>query len=234
MGSAAVHVPTATTPAFAADAAETVRQLQGLDCDELRKALHVPARIAAENALRFGRYFDATISDTPALLAYTGIVFKYIRPEDFTAKDFEYAQTHLFITSFLYGLLRPLDGIRPYRLEGNVRLPDEDGRSRFEHWQPMLTDHLIRSVKANDGVLVNLASAEMKRLFDWRRVCKETRVVTPTFRTMQEGRLRSIVVHTKMCRGQMTRFILKNRLVSVEELRLFEPHIEAPVTMELV
>lgn len=223
----------ATTPAFADDAAHTVRRLQTFDAEELQTVLHVPARIAAENVLRYGHFFDTTQPALPALQAYTGIVFKYIRPEDFTDEDFAYAQRHLFITSFLYGLLRPLDGIRPYRLEGNVRLPDEDGPSRFEHWQPRLTDLLIRAVKADDGILVNLASAEMKRLFNWRRVCRETQVVTPEFRTMQEGRLRSVVVHAKMCRGQMTRFILKNRPVSVEELRLFEPDIDAPVTMEL-
>lgn len=224
--------PATTTPAFAGDAADTVRRLQAFDTDGLRAALHVPARIAAENALRFARYFDMDVPTCPALMAYTGIVFKYIRPEDFTPADYEYAQSHLFITSFLYGLLRPADGIRPYRLEGNVRL-DDDGPTRFEHWQPLLTDALIRAVKADDGILVNLASAEMKRLFDWRRVCHEVQVVTPVFRTMQGGQFRPVVIYTKMCRGQMTRFILKNRPVAVEKLRHFEPDIEAPTVMEL-
>lgn len=89
-------------------------------------------------------------------------------------------------------------------------------------------------MKADDGVLVNLASAEMKRLFDWRRIAGELNVITPEFKTIKEGRERSIVIYTKMSRGQMARFILKNRLVHPSELAAFEPAIaEAPVVMYL-
>lgn len=223
MGHVPAAVPELTEPAFADEAAAAVRQLLALGPDELARALHVSGRPAAEAALRFRRFFAPDEAPVPAILAYTGIVFRYLRPADFSADDFRYAQRHLFITSFLYGLLRPLDGIRPYRLEGNVHLPDEDGPSRFDYWKPRLTERLIEAVQADDGVLVNLASAEMKRLFDWRRVCASVRVVTPEFRVMDGGRLRSVVVYAKMCRGAMARFILRNRLVNVAELSHFEP-----------
>ncbi len=183
----------------------------------------IVAATAAESALRLHRFLEPSQEPVPAVLAYTGIVFRYLHPETFTAADFSYAQRHLFITSFLYGLLRPLDGIRPYRLEGNVRLPDADGPTRFAYWQPRLTDLLIKAVQADDGVLVNLASAEMKRLFDWRRVCASVRVVTPEFRVMDGGRLRSVVVYAKMCRGAMARFILQQRLTDVAGLSAFNP-----------
>lgn len=223
MGHAAVAAPAVTAPTFAAEAEDAVRQLLALGPDELASALHVKGRIAAESALRLRRFFDPSQESVPAVLAYTGIVFRYLHPETFTADDFRYAQRHLFITSFLYGLLRPLDAIRPYRLEGNVRLPDEGGPSRFEFWQPRLTDRLIAAVQADDGVLVNLASAEMKRLFDWRRVCASVRVVTPEFRVTDGGRLRSVVVYAKMCRGAMARFILQQRLTDVADLSRFNP-----------
>ena len=234
MGQIEGNIPFTTQPAFIDDAATTVHQLATMSADELKTALHTTPKIAAENVLRFGHFFDETNAAYPALFAYTGIVFKQIAPERLLREDVEYAQQHLFITSFLYGLLRPLDEIRPYRLEGNVRLPDEDGSTRFEHWQPLLTDILIEAVKADDGVLVNLASSEMKRLFDWKRVCKEVKVVTPEFKVMQEGRWRTIVIYTKMCRGQMTRFILNNHPVSVDELNQFEADIEGvAAVMEL-
>ena len=136
------------------------------------------------------------------------------------------AQQHLFITSFLYGLLRPCDGIRPYRLEGDAQLPCDDGLNRFKHWQPLLTDHLIAAAKADDGVLVNLASSEMKRLFDWRRVCREVHVVTPDFRTIDGDRERSVVVYTKMSRGQMTRHLIQQRATDTRHLADFMPDIE--------
>lgn len=234
MGYVEADVPFTSVPAFADDAATTVHQLAAMSADELKVALHTTPKIAAENVLRFGHFFDEANAAHPALLAYTGIVFKQISPERFSREDFDYAQKHLFITSFLYGLLRPLDEIRPYRLEGNVHLPDEEGPTRFEHWQPLLTDKLIEAIKADDGVLVNLASSEMKRLFDWKRVCKEVKVVTPEFKVMQEGRWRTIVVYTKMCRGQMTRFIINNHPVSIEELNQFEADIDGvAAVMEL-
>ena len=234
MGQIEGNIPFTSQPAFLDDAAATVHQLATMSADDLKVALHTTPKIAAENALRFDHFFDEANAAYPALFAYTGIVFKQIAPERFIQEDVEYAQQHLFITSFLYGLLRPLDEIRPYRLEGNVRLPDEDGPTRFEHWQPLLTDMLIDAVKADDGVLVNLASSEMKRLFDWKRVCKEVKVVTPEFKVMQEGRWRTIVIYTKMCRGQMTRFILNNHPVSVDELNQFEADIEGvAAVMEL-
>lgn len=223
MGHTAAAVPAVTQPAFAAEAAGAVRQLLALGPDALARALHVSGRTAAESALRLHRFLEPSQEPVPAVLAYTGIVFRYLHPETFTAADFSYAQRHLFITSFLYGLLRPLDGIRPYRLEGNVRLPDADGPTRFAYWQPRLTDLLIKAVQADDGVLVNLASAEMKRLFDWRRVCASVRVVTPEFRVMDGGRLRSVVVYAKMCRGAMARFILQQRLTDVAGLSAFNP-----------
>ena len=229
MGCIQASVPEMSLPHFSTEAAAAVRQLLSFSPEMLRSMLHVNAKIAAENALRFSHFFDETETNVPALLAYTGIVFKYIRPGDFTSDDFYYAQQHLFITSFLYGLLRPLDGIRPYRLEGNVHLPDATGPDRFEFWRPCLTDMLLNAVKADDGILINLASNEMKRLFDWKRVEKEVRIITPDFTTIKEGRERSIVIYTKMCRGEMTRFILKNRLVSPVELEAFEPISDLPV-----
>ena len=226
MGRTEGHIPFSSQPFFKEDAVATVQQLAAMSAEDLQTALHTTPKIAAENVLRYGQFFDEANAPYPALLAYTGIVFKQISPERFSASDMEYAQQHLFITSFLYGLLRPLDEIRPYRLEGNVHLPDEDGPTRFEHWQPLLTDLLISAVKADDGILVNLASSEMKRLFDWKRVCREVQVVTPEFKVMQEGKWRTIVVYTKMCRGQMTRFILNNHPVSIDELQQFEADID--------
>ena len=128
---------------------------------------------------------------------------------------------HLRITSFLYGLLRPLDGIKPYRLEGDVRLPEKGGISMFDYWKPLLTDYFIEEIKNCGGVLINLASAEMKDLFDWKRVEQEVRVITPEFQVWKAGQPKTVVIYAKMCRGEMTRFIVKNRLECPEELKSF-------------
>ena len=107
-------------------------------------------------------------------------------------------------------------------MEGDVKLPERGGMSMFDYWKPLLTDFFIEEIKRAGGILVNLASGEMKDLFDWKRVCREVRVVTPEFYTWKNGRLATVVVYAKMCRGEMTRFILKNRIESPDELKGFE------------
>lgn len=217
-----VPTPRTTRPAYRSEAAELAAGLATLPTDELARLLRVNRRIAAENRLRYGRFHGDDDAAIPALTAYTGIVFKRIDPASFTDADFEYAQRHLNITSFLYGLLRPLDAIRPYRLEGNAVLPGHDEETVFAYWHERLTDALLDKIRRDDGILVNLASGEMKRLFDWRRICREVRVITPEFRIREGDRLKTIVIYTKMCRGEMTRHILKNRITDPEALQAFE------------
>ena len=220
--STSLPIPRTTSPLYGAQAGELAGQLATLSTEELAKILRVNHRIAATNRLRYSRFHDDAERALPALAAYTGIVFKRIAPADFTAGDFEYAQAHLNITSFLYGLLRPLDAIRTYRLEGDAVLPGRGDETMFSYWQSRLTDDLLGRIHADDGILVNLASGEMKRLFDWKRVCREARVITPEFRIREGDRLKTVVVYTKMCRGEMTRHILKNRIADPATLRSFE------------
>ncbi len=216
----ALRTPFVSEPRFRAEADALAASLATLPTDELAHRLHVNARIAAENRQRYLCFHDAP--QLPALAAYTGIVFKRIAPASFSEADFEYAQEHLNITSFLYGLLRPLDAIRSYRLEGDTLLPGDEATTPFGFWPARLTDELIARVRKDDGVLLNLASGEMKRLFDWPRVCREVRVVTPEFRVREGDRLRTVVVYTKMCRGEMTRSVLRERLTVPEQLHAFE------------
>lgn len=216
-----IAVPEITIPKFEAEAVENALEMSQYSTEELEKLLRVNAKIAAENRLRYHDFCSEDNRPMPALCAYTGAVFKRILPKDFTADDFYYAQEHLCITSFLYGLLRPLDGIKPYRLEGDARLPEKGGISMFDYWKPLLTDYFISEIKKQGGVLLNLASGEMKDLFDWKRVEQEVRVVTPDFQVRKGGELKTIVIYAKMCRGEMVRFIIKNRIERPEDLKTF-------------
>lgn len=219
-GTAAVAAPRTTRPLFEAEAAGLALRLAALPAGELERMLRVNPRIAAENRRRYLAFHDAP--QLPAIAAYTGVVFRHIAPAEFSPADFAYAQEHLSITSFLYGLLRPLDAIRTYRLEGDAVLPGRGDETMFSYWQSRLTDDLLGRIHADDGILVNLASGEMKRLFDWKRVCREARVITPEFRVREGDRLKTVVVYTKICRGEMTRHILKNRIADPATLRSFE------------
>ena len=92
----------------------------------------------------------------------------------------------------------------------------------FDFWKPILTDWFINKIKADDGILIYLASDEMRNLFDWKRVNKEVKVITPSFKVDKNGKLKTIVIYTKMCRGAMARYIIKNRITNIDELKSFE------------
>ena len=220
--SSKTNVPFVTEPRFAQQASDIAFQMSRQDVAALGKLLQVNDKLAVENFHRYQAFHSPDTASLSALLAYTGIVFKHLNPSDFTKEDFEYAQDHLRLTSFCYGLLRPLDAIKMYRLEGNVRLPELGDSTLFEYWRDHLTDTFIEDIQKEGGVLCNLASDEMRSLFDWKRVEESCRIITPEFKVYKKGKPATVVVYTKMCRGEMTRFLLKNRIESLEQIRAFE------------
>ena len=203
-----VAVPFATQPAFETEANELALSLTSWSVAELMQAFQCSESLARDNQQRFQSFFNAA-EKLPAILAYHGEAYKHLRAETFTSAQFQQAQRHLFITSFLYGLLRPLDLIHPYRMEGNVRLPATQGQTLFAFWRERLTDMLIRAVQTDDGVLVHLATAEYEHLFDWRRVQREVRVVQPLFYVEKGDKMRVMALYAKRCRGAMMRQILQ-------------------------
>ncbi len=216
-----VKVPFTTVPRFQKEAAEVALQMSQFTVEELERLLHVNPKIAVENYKRYQAFHSEEVRELPALLAYTGIVFKRLNPKEFSDEEFRYAQDHLRLTSFCYGMLRPLDVIRPYRLEGDVQLPEEGGKTMFAFWQSRLTDLFIEEIRANGGILCYLASDEMRNLFDWKRVEREVKVVVPEFHVWKGGKLSTVVVYTKMSRGEMARYILKNQIKAPEDLKGF-------------
>ena len=203
-----VSVPFKTHPCFEDTAEKFALEMSRWSVEELAEALHCSRHLAAENLLRFQSFKDET-EKMPAILAYFGQAYKHLKAANFSADDFCYAQKHLFITSFLYGLLRPLDSIHPYRMEGKVKLQTTDERSMFDFWKIPLTDMLIQAVQADDGILIHLATKEMEHLFDWKRVKKEVRVIQPAFRIEKNGRMVSPAMYAKSCRGAMTRELIR-------------------------
>jgi cytoplasmic iron level regulating protein YaaA (DUF328/UPF0246 family) len=211
-----------TEPHFQLEANENAVRLADYNPNDIEGMLKVNQTIAKEVWQRYQNFFNKDVLRQPAAFAYDGMVFQKLAPETFSTDELYYANNHLLIASFLYGLLRPLDMIMRYRLEGDVVLSHHDGKSMFDYWKPILTDYFIEQIKKDDGILVNLASDEMKLLVDWKRVRREVQVITPEFKVMKGGKLKTIVIYTKMCRGAMTRFILKNHISNPKDLLTFE------------
>ena len=209
-----------STPRFQATANELATEMARLTVEELAQQLECSHKLAAENWLRFQNFQSAP--KLPALLAYNGQAYKHLRAASLSETALEFAQHHLWITCFLYGLLRPLDGIVPYRMEQNVVLEATRDKPIRQFWKDLLTDLLIDSVRADDGVLIHLSTEEYEHLFDWRRVCQALRVIHPLFYVRQpDGRMKMQAVWAKACRGAMARFIFQHQLSQPTELQAF-------------
>ena len=210
----------ASTPLFQSVADTLAAEMAGMDVDTLAKLLGCNRKLAAEN---YARYHNFACADRmPALMAYNGQAYKHLRAASLSDDAFAFAQNHLWITCFLYGLLRPLDGIVPYRMEHSVTLSATGGKPVSQFWRDKLTEVLIDSVRADGGTLINLSTEEYKHLFDWNRINEELNVVQPLFYVRQpDGFLKMQAVWAKSCRGAMVRHILQHQMSSPEELKTF-------------
>ena len=221
-------------PRFQSEAKSFARDMAQYSAETIAEILSCSQQIAVQNRLRYLQFFDE-VPKLPAILAYHGQAYKHLRAETLNVDDLNYAQEKLWITSFLYGLLRPLDAILPYRMEGNVELPSGDGQNLYCFWKSRLTDILIDTVKSDDGILVHLATEEYQHLFDWQRVRKEVHIIQPLFYVRKGGNLKMQAVWAKTCRGAMTRFIIENRIDKPDDLNAFsyegftyEPNLGEP------
>ena len=208
-----------SVPLFQAEAAMLAAEMARMTADELQRQFGCGASAAEEARVRFARF--ATAKRIPAILVYNGQAYKHLLANTLDAAALAYGQEHLWITSFLYGMLRPLDGIAPYRMEQGVTLEATDDRPVSQWWRDRLTDRLIAAVKADDGVLLHLSTAEYQQLFHWRRIEAECHVVQPLFYVDTPRGLKVQAVWAKSCRGALTRYVLQHRLTSPEQLEAF-------------
>ena len=209
-------------PLFISQAIFLARQMRMKTVDELSELFSCSYSIGEQNKRRFEIFGTDDAEVMPAILAYFGQAYKHLKASELNMDDLHWASSHFWISSCLYGLLRPLDGISTYRMEGGFSLPDIGGKSVNEFWKPYLTDVLIESVLNDDGVLVYLDTEEFRHLFDWKKVVKEIPVIIePKFHVMKNGKLTTPAVWAKTCRGAMARYIIDNRITSYELLTAF-------------
>lgn len=187
---------------FEHEAFEAAREMAGKSSSELAELLKCSDEIAT---LTHARYCDFENNRIPAALAYNGVAFKHLGAWEWSASEVRSAKDHLMIFSFLYGLLRPCDGIAPYRMEGKVKLAVHGGKSMFVFWKPLLTAVIAESVNSDDGVLLWCASEEMKTMVDWKSLMSLCRIIEPEFLVEKEGKLKPFSVFSKTCRGAMAR-----------------------------
>lgn len=211
-----------TRPQFLERAAELVKEARELSPDDLRELMGVSEKIAELNHQRFMNWSEPFTLDNAkqAVLAFKGDVYTGLEAETLSAGQLRFAQQHLRILSGLYGLLRPLDLMQPYRLEMGIRFATQGSGNLYEFWGDSLTRALNTQLgKSGSRVLVNLASNEYFKSLQPGALDAE--IVTPVFKDLKGGKYKVISFYAKKARGQMARYIIDNELNEPEGLRRF-------------
>jgi len=212
-----------TLPAHLTQSRKLVRRLRQMSADDLRDLMRVSDNIAELNHQRFKQWETPFRPDNArqALFAFKGDVYLGLDAASMGQADAEFAQDHLRILSGLYGLLRPLDLMQPYRLEMGTRLDTEAGSNLYQFWDRRITKSLNQELKQSDSkTLINLASGEYFKSIKTRELKAD--VITPAFREYRDGEYRFIQFFAKKARGSMARFLIDNRIDRAEDLKSFD------------
>jgi len=207
-----------TQPMFSQEADELAHVMQKLSLDELQSLMGISTNLAKLNADRFA-FFGAQ-DKKPAALAFAGDTYQGLEAATLEPEDMAWAQNHLRVLSGLYGVLRPLDAIEPYRLEMGSQLTTTRGKSLYQYWGSKIASALNEQAAAtNSSLLVNCASKEYFGAVDLASLTLP--VVTPVFLENQNGKAKIVSFHAKKARGALARFIVQNRLKESAELQRF-------------
>ena len=214
---------THTQPGFLKQSQQLIHILRNYSALDLAELMKLSMKLAE---LNFDRYHDWKAPFTmknakQAALAMQGDVYTGLDAETLTEDDLAFAQDHLRILSGLYGVMRPLDLMRPYRLEMGTKLPNEQGKDLYAFWGSTITVALNKALtKQGDDVLINLASNEYFKAVKSKRL--QGRIITPQFKEQKKHGYKMIGVYAKKARGLMSRYIIENRLTDPESIKAFD------------
>lgn len=198
-----------------------VKILKKYSVKELSKLMGISMNLAQLNVTRYQDWKTPFNLDNAkqAIFLFQGDVYKGMEASTFNRKELEFSQSNLRILSGLYGSLKPLDLIMPYRLEMGTKLPNKRGKNLYDFWSNILTDSLLSEMKPKEP-LVNLASNEYSKSINFKSF-NDNPVVTPIFKDFKNGKLKIISFFAKKARGYMCNFIIKNHLNNTDDLLQF-------------
>lgn len=212
-----------TQPPFLPQASALIALLRQLSPQALASLMKISDPLAALNVARYQAWTPdaASASARPALLAFNGDVYDGLQARSLGSADWAWAQQHLAILSGLYGVLRPLDAMQPYRLEMGTRLATAQGQNLYQFWGAQIAQHLNTTLSGDaDPVVLNLASQEYFKSVD--RTALRARVVECVFQDYQAGAYKIVSFHAKRARGLMARYCIDQRASAPEQLHGFD------------
>ncbi len=202
-------------PVFLPQTEQILHKLKGMSYDELKAFWKCNDKIAALNVERLEN-MDLQKNLTPAILSYEGIQYQYMAPGVFTDEAYAYIQNHLRILSGFYGVLRPFDGVQPYRLEMQAKFPIGEAKDLYAFWSDSLANHLFTETDC----IINLASKEYSLCVS-KYIPESVHFITIVFGEWKDGKIIEKGTICKMARGEMVRFMAENQIENAEDIKSF-------------
>jgi len=212
-----------TQPRFIDHSQELIDTLSQLSVQDIADLMKLSDKLASLNVARYESWQAQHTLDNArqAILAFKGDVYTGLDAETLSADDFDFAQQHLRILSGLYGVLRPLDLLEPYRLEMGTKLGNPRGDNLYQFWGDLITEALNTELaEQGSDVVVNLASNEYFKAVKPKAL--KARLITPVFKDFKNGQYKIISFYAKKARGLMSRYLIQNRIDTPEPLQQFD------------
>ncbi|MEX2595704.1 MAG: peroxide stress protein YaaA [Salibacteraceae bacterium] len=215
----------ATEPEFVNESHQLIKKLRSLSKKKVSQLMNLSNDLTELNAMRYQEWepeFNPTESK-PAVMAFSGEVYRGLDAASFSHEDHEFAQEHLRILSGLHGLLRPLDRIRPYRLEMGTSLSIRKNKNLYQFWSDKITDALNEAMNnSQTNFILNLASIEYSKAVDFSKI--NGQVITPVFKDFKSGEYKVIMTWAKQARGSMANYVIKNKIMDPQKIKLFDKY----------
>lgn len=218
--------PLATTefslPRYLEQSSQLIEVLRKLSPSQLAELMKLSDKLASLNVARFTEWQPNFTPDNArqAILAFRGDVYTGLDADSLSAEDFAYAQQHLRILSGLYGVLRPLDLMQAYRLEMGIKLENPAGQNLYDFWGLQVTDSLNQCLtEQNTDILLNLASNEYFKAVKPKQL--KAQLINVDFKDLKNGQYKIISFYAKKARGMMARYVIQNKVESIEALKSF-------------
>ena len=213
-----------SVPSFLSQSSKLIGQLKKKEPKDIASLMGLSDKLAT---LNYDRYQSWTASkkasndSKPSLLVFKGDVYQGLQAEDLTKKEMNFAQKHVRILSGLYGILRPLDLMKPYRLEMGTKLETSQGKNLYEFWGDKIQKNVLDELKnQKSDLLINLASKEYFTVLG--KVPEDVNVISPVFKDYKNGKYKIISFYAKKARGLMARWIIQNKVTDFENLKDFD------------
>lgn len=211
-----------TLPELLNYSTQLIREARKLSAAQIASLMSISDKLASLNATRFHDWSETFTPENArqAILAFKGDVYTGLQAETFSEDDFDFAQRHLRMLSGLYGVLRPLDLMQPYRLEMGIKFANKKGNDLYSFWGDTITKKLNEALaEQGNDIVINLASDEYFKSVKPAKL--NARIIKPVFLDEKNGKFKVISFYAKKARGLMSRYIIKNRLTHPEQLTGF-------------